>query len=139
MSDETIKIIKGWKLESYAYKEVVFRPLSELFGLSIEEVEELLEENLDMVRLESSLSSAEQARHFRLEKQIDLDLGLDYLYHLELMDARQVNSIREDIINELESSGKLNYESNSKEYNNLIKKAKEKILRILRGKDHLKS
>ncbi|MGZ7048610.1 MAG: DUF1959 family protein [Methanobacterium sp.] len=132
MSDETIKIIKGWKFESYAYKEQVFKPLSELLDVSIEEVEELLEKNLDMARIESSLSSAEQARLFRLEKQIDLDLGLDYLYHLELLDVHQVDSIREEIINELESSGILNYEINSEEYKDLIKEAKEKILGILR-------
>ncbi len=132
MNDETIKKIKMWKLESYAYKDNVLKPLSELFDMSIEEVEDLLVKNLDMARIESSHSSAEQAKLFRLEKQIELDLGLDYLSHMELLDAHQIDSIREEMINELESSGKLNYESNSNEYRKLIKDAKEKILKILR-------
>ncbi len=131
VSDESIKKIKGWKLESYAYKENVLEPLSELLDLPIEEVEELLENNLDMARVEASFSSAEQARLFRMQKQIDLDLGLDYLLHLELMDEEEVDSIREEIIDALESSGILNYDFNSDEYKHLIKKAKEKILEIL--------
>jgi len=132
MTDETIKKIKMCKLESYAYKNNVLKPLSELFDLSIEEVEDLLAKNLDMARIESSHSSAEQATLFRLEKQIELDLGLDYLSHLELLDTHQIDSIREETINELESSGRLIYDSNSKEYKRLIKDAKEKILKILR-------
>lgn len=132
MRDETIKKIKGWKLESYAYMDNVLKPLSELYDLSIEEVEELLEDNLDMARIESSFSSAEQARLFRMEKQIELDLGLDYLNHLELLDRQQTNSIRQEIINELESSGILKYDFDTKEYRNLIKKAKKKILKKLK-------
>ncbi|BAW32276.1 MAG TPA: DUF1959 family protein [Methanothermobacter sp.] len=131
MTDETIKKIKLWKLESYAYKDQVLKTLSETLKIPIEEVEELIAKNLDMARIESSHSSMEQAKLFRLEKQIDLDLGLDYLYHLELLDEKQVNSIKEDIIEQLEVSGKL--EIDPEKYKKLIEKAREKIIKILEG------
>lgn len=131
MTDETIKKIKLWKLESYAYKDQVLKTLSETLKIPIEEVEELIAKNLDMARIESSHSSMEQAKLFRLEKQIDLDLGLDYLYHLELLDEKQVNSIKEDIIEQLEVSGKL--EIDPEKYKKLIEKAREKIIEILEG------
>jgi len=131
MTDETIKKIKLWKLESYAYKDQVLKTLSETLKIPIEEVEELIAKNLDMARIESSHSSMEQAKLFRLEKQIDLDLGLDYLYHLELLDEKQVNSIKEDIIEQLETSGKL--EIDPEKYKELIEKAREKIIKILEG------
>jgi len=135
MTDETIKKIKLWKLESYSYIENVLKPLSEVLNLSIEEVEELLAKNLDMVRIESSHSSAEQAKLFRLEKQIEVDLGLDYFHHLELLDKNQIKSIKEEITNKLESSGKLDFDSYSDKYNELIKDARKRILDILEGEE----
>ncbi|MBM4241262.1 MAG: DUF1959 domain-containing protein [Euryarchaeota archaeon] len=135
MTDETIKKIKLWKLESYSYIENVLKPLSEVLNLSIEEVEELLAKNLDMVRIESSHSSAEQAKLFRLEKQIEVDLGLDYFHHLELLDKNQITSIKEEITNKLESSGKLDFDSYSDKYNELIKDARKRILDILEGEE----
>jgi energy-converting hydrogenase A subunit M len=131
MTDETIKKIKLWKLESYAYKDQVLKKLAETLKIPTEKVEELLAKNLDMARIESSHSSMEQAILFRLEKQIELDLGLDYLYHLELLDKEQVKSIKEEIIKELEVSGKL--EINPEEYEKLIEEARKKIIKILEG------
>ena len=133
MTDETIKKIKLWKLESYAYKDQVVKKLSETLKIPTEEVEELLAKNLDMARIESSHSSMEQAILFRLEKQIELDLGLDYLYHLELLDKEQVESIKEEIIEKLEVSGKL--EINPEEYEKLIDEARNKIIKILEGSE----
>ena len=52
MTDETIKKIKLWKLESYAYKDQVVKKLSETLKIPTEEVEELLAKNLDMARIE---------------------------------------------------------------------------------------
>ncbi|MBC7100777.1 DUF1959 family protein [Methanothermobacter tenebrarum] len=131
MTDKTIKKIKLWKLESYAYKNQVLKTLSEALKIPIEKVEELLAKNLDMARIESSHSSMEQAILFRLEKQIELDLGLDYLDHLELLDKEQLKAIKEEIIKRLEISGKL--EIDPEEYKKLIEKARKKIIKILEG------
>ncbi|MDI9624276.1 MAG: DUF1959 family protein [Methanothermobacter sp.] len=131
MTDKTIKKIKLWKLESYAYKNQVVKTLSETLKIPIEKVEELLAKNLDMARIESSHSSMEQAILFRLEKQIELDLGLDYLHHLELLDKEQLKTIKEEIIKKLEISGKL--EIDPEEYKKLIEKARKKIIKILEG------
>lgn len=132
MTDETIKKIKLWKLESYAYKENVLKPLSKFLNLSLEEVEELLAEDLDMARIESSHSSAEQAKLFRTEKQIEVDLGLDYFLHLELLTDQQINSIRKEVMHKLERTGKLDFDLDSDEYKKLINEAREKILEILK-------
>jgi len=134
MSDETIKKIKLWKLESYSYKDNVLEPLSKFLNLSLEEVEELLAKNLDMARIESSHSSAEQAKLFRMEKQIEVDLGLDYFLHLELLSEDQINFIREDVMNKLEKSGKLDFNPNSDKYKELINEARNMILKILKEK-----
>lgn len=131
MTNETIKKIKLWKLESYAYKDQVLKKLAKTLKIPVEEVEELLAKNLDMARIESSHSSMEQAILFRLEKQIELDLGLDYLYHLELLDKEQIASIKEEIIKKLEVSGKL--EINQEEYEKLIEEARKKIIKTLEG------
>ena len=133
MSDESIRQIKLWKLESYSYVETVLKPLSKILGLSLEETRDLLAKNLDMARIESSHSSAEQAKLFRTEKQIEIDLGLDYIQHLELLPDDKINSIKEEIIENLESSGKLDFELDSDDYKNLIEDAKEEILAILKG------
>lgn len=131
MTDETIKKLKLWKMESYSYKHNVLEPLSKFLNLSLDEVEELLAKKLDMARIESSHSSAEQAKLFRMEKQIELDLGLDYFLHLELLSEHQINLIREDFMNKLEKSGKLDFDLNSDEYIGLINEARKKILKIL--------
>lgn len=132
MTDETIKKLKLWKLESYSYQENVLKPISQFLNLSLEEVEDLLAKNLDMARIESSHSSAEQARLFRMEKQIEVDLGLDYFLQLELLSENQINIIREDVMNKLESSGKLDFNSKSDKYKDLINEARNKILKILK-------
>lgn len=132
MTDETIKKLKLWKLESYSYKDNVLEPLSKFLNISIEEVEELLAKNLDMARIESSHSSAEQARLFRTEKQIEVDLGLDYFLHLELLTEHQINIIKEEVMNELEMSGKLDFHANTDKYIALINEARKKILKILK-------
>jgi energy-converting hydrogenase A subunit M len=135
MSDESIRQIKLWKLESYSYVETVLKPLSKILDLSLEETQELLAKNLDMARIESSHSSAEQAKLFRTEKQIEIDLGLDYLQHLELLHDDKINSIKDEIIEKLEGSGKLDFDLDSNEYKRLIKDAKEEILGILKGEN----
>lgn len=132
VTDETIKKLKLWKLESYSYQENVLKPISQFLNLSLEEVEDLLAKNLDMARIESSHSSAEQARLFRMEKQIEVDLGLDYFLQLELLSENQINIIREDVMNKLESSGKLDFNSKSDKYKDLINEARNKILKILK-------
>ena len=135
MTDESIKQIKIWKLESYSYVETVLKPLSKILDLSMEETQELLAKNLDMARIESSHSSAEQAKLFRTEKQIEIDLGLDYFQHLELLHHDQIKSIKEEIIAKLESSGKLDFDLDSDEYTRLIMDAKAEILEILKGEN----
>ena len=132
MTNETIKKLKLWKLESYSYKDNVLKPLSQFLNLSLDEVEDLLVKNLDMARIESSHSSAEQARLFRMEKQIEVDLGLDYFLHLELLTKNQVNTIREDVMNKLESSGKLDFDLKSDRYRKLTNEARDEILKILK-------
>lgn len=132
MTDETIKKLKLWKLESYSYKYNVLEPISQFLDISIEEVEELLAEKLDMARIESSHSSAEQAKLFRIEKMIEIDLGLDYFLHLELLSQNQISSIREEVMNKLEKSGKLDFDLNSNEYKELIDEARKTILKILK-------
>lgn len=132
MTDETIKKLKLWKLESYSYEYNVLQPISQFLDISLEEVEELLAKNLDMARIESSHSSAEQAKLFRIEKMIEIDLGLDYFLHLELLSQNQINSIREEVMNKLEKSGKLDFDLNSNEYKELIDEARETILKILK-------
>lgn len=132
MTDETIKQLKLWKLESYSYKNNVLEPLSQFLDISIEEVEELLAKDLDMARIESSHSSAEQAKLFRMGKQIEVDLGLDYFLHLELLSEHQISSVRENIMNKLEKSGKLDFDLNSNEYKELINEARKEILKILK-------
>lgn len=135
MTDESIRQIKLWKLESYSYVETVLKPLSNILDLSMEETQELLAKNLDMARIESSHSSAEQAKLFRTEKQIEIDLGLDYLQHLELLNDDKIKSIKEEIIEKLESSGKLDFDLDSDEYKRLIKDAQAEILEILKGEN----
>jgi energy-converting hydrogenase A subunit M len=132
MTDETIEQIKLWKLKSYSYKKNVLEPLSMFLNISIEEVEELLARNLDMARIESSHSSAEQAKLFRMEKQVEVDLGLDYFLNLELLTENIINSIREDVMNNLEKSGKLDFDIKSNDYKKLIDEAREKILELLK-------
>ena len=132
MTDETIRKLKVWELESYSYKANVLEPLSKFLNISVEEVVELLSKNLDMARIESSHSSAEQAKLFRVEKEIEVDLGLDYFLHLELLSKDQISSIREEVMNELGKSGKLNFDLNSNEYKEIINEAREKILKILK-------
>jgi len=63
---------------------------------------------------------------------IEIDLGLDYFLHLELLSQNQINSIREEVMNELEKSGKLDFDLNSNEYNELINESRKKILKILK-------
>jgi len=58
---------------------------------------------------------------------IEIDLGLDYFLHLELLSQNQINSIREEVMNELEKSGKLDFDLNSNEYNELINESRKKI------------
>jgi energy-converting hydrogenase A subunit M len=135
MTDETIKQIKLWKLESYSYVETVLKPLSKILDLSIDETKELLAKNLDMARIESSHSSAEQAKLFRTEKQIEIDLGMDYLQHLELLHDDKINSIKEEIIEKLESSGKLDFDLDSDEYKRLTEDAQAQILDLLKGEN----
>ncbi|MEG3224564.1 MAG: hypothetical protein BME94_03315 [Methanobacteriales archaeon Met13] len=135
MTDKTIRQIKLWKLESYSYVETVLKPLSKILDLPMEETQELLTKNLDMGRIESSHSSAEQAKLFRTEKQIEIDLGLDYFQHLRLLHPDQIKSIREEVIEKLESSGKLDFDLDSDEYQRLIEDSKAKILDILKGEE----
>jgi energy-converting hydrogenase A subunit M len=133
MTDESLKKIKIWELESYYYQKDVVKPLAKILNLSIDDMTDLIANNLDMARIESSHSSVEQVKHFILEKHIDLDLGLDYFHNLELLNDDQINLIKKEIMNELEISGILAIKSESKEYKELIEKGKEKILNILRG------
>lgn len=132
MSDENIQTIKLWKLESYSYKKNVVEPLSRFLNLSPREVKELLAKNLDMVRIEASHSSAEQAKLFRMERQFQVDLGLDYLLQLELLSKDQIALIQDNFRKEVEKSGKLDFDENSPEYNQLLNDARSKILKILK-------
>jgi len=134
MNDENIKKIKLWKLESYSYQKNVVEPLSQFLKLPVAEIEDLITKNLDMIRVESSHSSAEQAKIFRLEKKFQVDLGLDYFLQIELLSKEQIDKIIEDFSQELEKSGKLDFDADSPEYQKLLVEAREKIIKILEEK-----
>jgi len=120
-----IEIMKRRILMSYRYQEDVVKPLAEFFGISTEELIEILIKRLDMAGLEALHPRMIQAKRECLERKIELELNLCTISDfLSLISPEEKEKILKEI-------GRMIDEGRS--YEEIIREGKKLILEILRG------
>ncbi|MBC7109577.1 MAG: DUF1959 family protein [Archaeoglobi archaeon] len=112
-------------LMSYRYQEDVVKPLAEFFGISTEELIEILIKRLDMAGLEALHPRMIQAKRECLERKIEIELNLCTISDfLSLISPEEKEKILKEI-------GRMIDEGRS--YEEIIREGKKLILEILRG------
>lgn len=120
-----IEIMKRRILMSYRYQEDVVKPLAEFFGISTEELIEILIKRLDMAGLEALHPRMIQAKRECLERKIEIELNLCTISDfLSLISPEEKEKILKEI-------GRMIDEGRS--YEGIIREGKKLILEILRG------
>lgn len=122
--NERLKLMKQRIIRSFKWHKDIVVPLADYFGISIEEMEDILMDDLDMSSLECLHTTHEQAEWLCLKKRIHADLRLCWLSGtLNLVTDKEAKELTDAIADEV---------WNGKDYDEAIKQGKDKILQILK-------
>ncbi len=124
--EERFIVMKQRILRSFKWGKDIVAPLADEFGISIEEMEDIFMNCLDMSSLESLHSTWDSANYLALKEQIYLDLRLCWLSGtLELITPEEADEIKTRLADEVYDKGR--------EYDEVIEEGKQEILQILKS------
>ncbi|MCF0226583.1 MAG: DUF1959 domain-containing protein [Methanobrevibacter sp.] len=124
--DERLTVMKQRIVRSFRWHDDIIVPMADEFGISVEEMEDLFMNALDMSSLESLHSTFDSAKFNCLRKQLYIDLRLCWFAGgMELITYEEA----EDIQNRLASEVYMH----NKPYDEALEEGRKEILEILKN------
>jgi len=125
MDDEAkLELMKKRIVKSYAWQRDIIVPLSKDFDCTVDELEEVLFDLLDMSSLEALHATFESAQYLCLLKKLHADLRLCWFSGtLELISQDEAGELKEKLANEI---------MNGKDYSDVLKEGQKELFTLLK-------
>ena len=122
--DAKLKLMQKRIIKSYAWQIDIIVPLSKEFDCTIEELEDLFFDLLDMDSLENLHGTFESAEDICLYQKLNADLRLCwFIGTLELIDPEDGRNLKMKLVNEIKSG---------KSYEDALKEGKLELFQLLK-------
>ncbi|MER2013201.1 MAG: DUF1959 family protein [Methanobrevibacter sp.] len=122
--DAKLKLMQKRIIKSYAWQRDIIVPLSKEFNCTIEELEDLFFDLLDMDSLGNLHGTFESAEDICLYQKLNADLRLCwFIGTLELIDPEDGRNLKMKLVNEIKSG---------KSYEDALKEGKLEIFQLLK-------
>ena len=122
--DAKLKLMQKRIIKSYAWQRDIIVPLSKEFDCTIEELEDLFFDLLDMDSLENLHGTFESAEDICLYQKLNADLRLCwFIGTLELIDPEEGRNLKMKFVNEIKSG---------KSYEDALKEGKLELFQLLK-------
>lgn len=130
-SDAKLELMQKRIIKSYAWQRDIVVPLSKEFDCTVDELEEVFFNLLDMSSLEALHATFESSRDICLYQKLNVDLKLYWLIDtLELLPHESGKELRLNLIKEIK---------NGKSYDDALKEGKLKLFQLLKEESEFKS
>ena len=122
--DAKLKLMQKRIIKSYAWQRDIIVPLSKEFDCTIEELEDLFFDLLDMDSLENLHGTFESAEDICLYQKLNADLRLCwFIGTLELINPEDGRNLKMKLVNEIKSG---------KSYEDALKEGKLELFQLLK-------
>ena len=122
--DAKLKLMQKRIIKSYAWQRDIIIPLSKDFNCTVDELEEVLFNSLDMASLEALHGTFETAKDICLYQKLNADLRLCWFTEtLELISKEDVKDLKMKIIKEIK---------NGKSYEDALKEGQLELFELLK-------
>ena len=122
--DAKLRLMQKRIIKSYAWQRDIIVPLSKEFDCTIEELEDLFFDLLDMDSLENLHGTFESAEDICLYQKLNADLRLCwFIGTLELIDPEDGRNLKMKLVNEIKSG---------KSYEDALKEGKLELFQLLK-------
>ena len=122
--DAKLKLMKKRIIKSYAWQRDIIIPLSKDFNCTVDELEEVLFNSLDMASLEALHGTFETAKDICLYQKLNADLRLCWFTEtLELISKEDGKDLKMKIIKEIK---------NGKSYEDALKEGQLELFELLK-------
>ena len=122
--DAKLKLMQKRIIKSYAWQRDIIIPLSEEFDCSIDELEEVFFNSLDMSSLEALHATFESAEDICLYQKLNADLRLCWFVDtLELIEREDAKNLKMEIVSEVK---------NGKSYEDALKEGQLRLFELLK-------
>ena len=112
------------EIESFKWQEDIIEPLSKEFNISVDEMNEIFIENLDMSQIDSLHATYQSALHDALHRKLYVDLHLQWFIDvLGIVTVEQGDKIRLPLAKKL---------INGADYNEILQEGRNKLLFVLK-------
>lgn len=123
--DTKMHLMKERIIRSYAWQRDIIKPLSKDYDCSIEELEEVLFNLLDMSSLEALHSTFVTAQELCLSEKFHADLRLCWFVGtLELIPNEDANNLKDKLVKKV---------MNGKKYDEVLKEGQIEVFQILKS------
>ena len=124
-NEEKLEMMKLRILHSFRWEKDITEPLSEEFGISKEELDEILMNHFDMSDLENMHATYEVANKEKVKKQLHLDLRLYWLSDvIKLVSEEDADRICHQLTKDIFKNGK--------KYEDALEEGRAKIVELIR-------
>ena len=125
-SDAKLRLMQKRIIKSYAWQRDIIVPLSKEFDCTVDELEDLFFDLLDMDSLENLHGTFESAEDICLYQKLNADLRLCWFNGtLELISKEESEKLKMDVLNEIK---------NGKSYEDALKEGKLELFKLLKEK-----
>ena len=122
--DSKLRLMQKRIIKSYAWQRDIIVPLSKEFDCTIEELEDLFFDLLDMDSLENLHGTFESAEDICLYQKLNADLRLCwFIGTLELINPEDGRNLKMKLVNEIKSG---------KSYEDALKEGKLELFQLLK-------
>ena len=126
-----LKLMQKRIIKSYAWQRDIIVPLSEEFDCTVDELEEIFFDVLDMDSLQNLHGTFKSAEDICLYQKLNADLRLCWFVDtLELISYEEGKEIKMNVLNEIK---------NGKSYEDALKEGKLELFRLLKKEAEFKS
>ena len=121
---DKLKLMQKRIIKSYAWQRDIIVPLSQEFDCTVDELEEVFFNSLDMSSLEALHATFESAEDICLYQKLNADLRLCWFIDtLELISRKDGKNLKMKIVNEVKSG---------KSYEDALKEGKLELFKLLK-------
>ena len=129
--DAKLKLMQRRIIKSYAWQRDIVVPLSEEFGCTVEELEDVFFDLFDMDSLENMHGTFESAKDICLYQKLNADLRLCWFNGtLEVISKEDAENLKMKILNEIK---------NGKSYDDALKEGQLELFQLLKKEAQFKS
>ena len=129
--DANLKLMQRRIIKSYAWQRDIVVPLSEEFGCTVEELEDVFFDLFDMDSLENMHGTFESAKDICLYQKLNADLRLCWFNGtLEVISKEDAENLKMKILNEIK---------NGKSYDDALKEGQLELFQLLKKEAQFKS